>query len=369
MKRTKLHELTKLGQAAWLDHIDRTLIDSGGLRAYMDKGISGVTSNPSIFEKAIAETNAYDDQIHALTLEGRSPEEIYDQLIIKDSRMAADVLRPLYDETEGSDGYFSLEVDPHLAQDTKRSSEAARRLFRAVDRPNLMVKIPATVEGMPAIQALTAEGYNINITLMFSLKQYDQVAAAFLSGLKERVSVFHKLNQIASVASFFVSRVDVKVDPLLDKINTTEARALKGKIGIANAKMAYQRFKETFQGESWERLVDKGAHLQRVLYGSTGTKNPQYSDVMYVDNLIGSHTVNTLPPETIEAFLDHGKAMLTVENELDEAHAQLVQLENLGIHLDDITGQLLDEGVEKFRKSFDAIIKAISEKQAKMVTA
>jgi transaldolase len=369
MNKTKLHELADLGQSVWLDYIHRSLIQSGGLRAYVDKGLRGVTSNPTIFEKAIAESDVYDEQIHQLTLAGKSAQEIREELMIEDSRLSADVLRPVYDETEGADGYFSLEVDPHLAHDTDGSIIAALRLAKAVDRPNVMIKIPATAEGLPAIQAVIAEGHNINITLMFSLNQYDQVAKAFLAGLEQRVAMFHELNQVVSVASLFVSRVDTKVDPLLEKINTPEANALKGKIAIANAKIAYQHFKETFRGEQWDHLVKKGAHLQRVLYGSTGTKNPKYSDVLYVDNLIGPDTVNTMPPETIEAFLDHGKVALTLENDLDEAHAQLTQLEKLGINLNDVTHQLLNEGLKKFEQPFDSLLKTISEKQTKLVAA
>ena len=369
MTRTKLHELAELGQSVWLDYMHRSLINSSGLRAYVDKGLSGITSNPAIFEKAITESNLYDGQIHELALEGKSAQEIYEELTFEDCRRAADVLRPVYDRTEGKDGYFSLEVDPHLAHDPKGSSDAARRYFKAINRPNLMVKIPATAEGMSAIRALTAEGNNINITLMFSLEQYDQVAEAYLSGLEERLNVFHELKPLFSVASFFVSRVDTKVDELLDKINTPKSRTLKGKIGIAIAKMAYQRFKEIFQGERWQHLVEKGAHLQRVLYGSTGTKNPEYSDVLYAENLIGPNTVNTMPPETIEAVIDNGKVELTLERDLDEERAQLAQLEKLGINLNDVTRQLLDEGVQKFIKPFDSVMKAISEKQAKLITA
>lgn len=369
MTMTKLHELAELGQSVWLDYMHRSLINSSGMRSYVEKGLRGVTSNPAIFEKAIAESNLYDGQIQELAQEGKSAPEIYEELMFSDCRRAADVLRPVYDRTEGRDGYFSLEVDPHLAHDAKGSSEAARRYFKAVDRPNLMVKIPATPEGLSAIRALTAEGHNINITLMFSLDQYDQVAEAFLSGLEERVNVFHELKPINSVASFFVSRVDTKVDELLDKIKATEAKALKGKIGIANAKMAYQRFKETFQGERWQRLVEKGAYLQRALFGSTGTKNPKYSDVLYADNLIGRNTINTMPPETIAAFLDHGKVDLTLERDLDTAQRQLTQLEKLGIDLNDVTRQLLDEGVEKFIKPFDSVLRTISERQAKAITA
>src|SRR6185503_2120653 len=249
----------------------------------------------------------------------------------------------------------------------KGSSEAARRFFKAVDRPNLMVKIPATPEGISAIRALTAEGHNINITLMFSLEQYDHVADAFLSGLEERINVFHELRPIVSVASLFVSRIDTKVDELLDKIDTGEARGLRGKIGLANAKMVYQRFKELFRGERWEKLVEKGAHLQRVLYGSTGTKNPSYSDVLYAENLIGPDTVNTMPPETIAAFLDHGKVELTLERDLDAARTQLAQLEKLDINLQDVTRELLDEAVEKFVKPYDSVLKTISERQARLI--
>jgi transaldolase len=366
---TKLHELAEAGQSVWLDYMHRSLINSSGLRTYVEKGLRGVTSNPAIFEKAISESNLYDGQIHELAQEGKSAEEIYEELMVSDCRRAADVLRPVYDRTEGRDGYFSLEVDPHLAHDAKGSSEAARRYFQAVDRPNLMVKIPATEEGLSAIRSLTAEGHNINITLMFSLDQYERVAEAFLSGLEERVSVFHELKPIISVASLFVSRVDTKVDELLDHINTAEARALKGKIGLANAKMAYQHFKEIFQGERWQGLVEKGAYVQRLLFGSTGTKNPKYSDVLYADNLIGPDTINTMPPETIEAFLDHGNVAPTLERDLETAQEQLTHLEKLGISLNDVTQQLLDEGVRKFVQPFDSVLKTISEKQAKMIAA
>lgn len=369
MIRTKLHELAELGQSVWLDYMHRSLVNSSDLRTYVEEGLRGITSNPTIFEKAISESNLYDGQIHQLAGEGKSAQEIYEELMFEDCRRAADILRPVYDWTEGTDGFFSLEVDPHLAYDAKGSSEAARRFFKAVSRPNLMVKIPATPEGMSAIRSLTAEGHNINITLMFSLEQYDQVAEAFLAGLEERVNVFHELQQINSVASIFVSRLDTKVDALLDKMDNPKAKALKGKTGIANAKMIYQRFKQAFQGERWEHLVEKGAQVQRVLYGSTGTKNPNYSDVLYAENLIGPNTVNTMPPETIEAFLDHGKVELTLERDLDQARAQLAQLEMLGIDLKDVTRQLLDEGVEKFIQPFDSVMKTIAEKQAQHMHA
>jgi len=369
MTRTKLHELAELGQSIWLDYIHRSLINSGGLRAYVNKGLRGVTSNPSIFADAIAKSDVYDDQIQKLALDGKSPEEIYEELAIEDSRMAADVLRPVFDENDGNDGYFSLEVNPHLAHDRMGTINEAFRLFKAVDRPNIMIKVPATAEGIMAFKELTEEGLNINVTLMFSLAQYDLVAEAFISALEKRVANVYNLKPIASVASLFVSRVDIKVDEMLDALNTPKAKSLKGKIGIANAKMAYQHFKKFFLNERWEHLTDKRARLQRVLYGSTGTKNPDYSDVMYVDNLIGPNTVNTVPPETLEAFLDHGKVALTLESNLDEARAHLEELAELGINLDDVTHQLLIEGVEKFAKPYDSLIKAIAEKKVDLITS
>jgi transaldolase len=363
---TKLHELAALGQSVWLDYTHRSLIQSGRLRDYVDKGLRGVTSNPTIFEQAITGSEVYDEQIRQLA-HGRSPAEIYEALAVEDARNACDVLRPVFDASQRTDGFFSQEVDPHLAHDTHASVRAARRFFNLVDRPNLMVKIPATPEGMPAIKTLTAEGQNINITLMFSLSQYDQVAQAYLAGLEERFGVFHELKNIVSVASFFVSRVDTKVDKLLDQLDSREARELKGRIGIANARMAYQRFKETFSGPRWEKLLAGGAHVQRVLYGSTGTKNPAYSDVLYVDNLIGPDTINTMPPETIEAFLDHGTVALTLERDLPQSRAQLARLAELGIDLEAVTRQILDEGVEKFVKPHDALMGALAQKQERLI--
>ncbi|HET9591029.1 MAG TPA: transaldolase, partial [Anaerolineales bacterium] len=271
MTRTKLHELADLGQSVWLDYMHRSLIKSGGLREYVEKGLRGVTSNPAIFAEAIAESDLYNDQIEKLARDGKSPEEIYEELVVEDSRMAADVLRPVFDESAGTDGFFSLEVNPHLAHDTPGTVQEAFRLFKAVDRSNIMIKVPATEEGISAFRELTEEGININVTLMFSLAQYDAVAEAFIAALEKRVANVYNVKTIASVASLFVSRIDTKVDELLEILDTPGARSLKGTIGIANAKMAYQRFKELFQSERWELLADKGAHVQRVLYGSTGT--------------------------------------------------------------------------------------------------
>jgi transaldolase len=361
MKRTKLHQLTELGQSIWLDYIRRDLIISGELQNYVDKGLRGITSNPAIFEKAIAGSDDYDDALRRLAAQDKTPKNIYEELAIDDIQQAAGILLPVYEQSTGNDGYISLEVSPQLAHDTGGTVKEVRRLFAAVDRPNVMIKVPATIEGMPAIEQLTAEGININVTLMFSLDQYDKVAEAYITGLERHINEASDLSGIASVASFFVSRVDVKIDQMLDEIGTPAAQKLRGKIGIANAKMAYQRFKETFQGERWERLADHGARLQRVLYGSTSTKDPKYPDTLYADNLIGPHTVNTLPPATIDAFLDHGTTALTLEAGLDLARDQLANLEQVGIKLDEVTQQLLDEGVEKFARPFASLMEAISE--------
>ncbi len=367
--RRKLHKLAELGQSIWLDYIQRSLIQSGELAEHVENGLRGMTSNPAIFEKAITESDEYDEQIQKLSLEGKSAREIYERLAIDDIRMAAGVLRSVYDESKGDDGYISLEVNPHLAHDKAGTVSEAKRLFEAVNQPNVMIKVPATAEGLLAIQELVEAGVNVNVTLMFSMTQYDMVAEAYISALENRAAKIYDVRQIASVASFFVSRIDVKVDKILETFDTPEADALKGKIGIANAKMAYQHFEKAFQGKRWDMLADKGARLQRVLYGSTSTKNPEYSDVMYVDGLIGPNTVNTIPPETLEAFLDHGTIERTLDKDVDMARVQLEQLEKLGVDLDDVTRDLLDEGVEKFVKPYDKLIETIAEKQAAFITA
>ncbi len=367
MAETKIEKLAELGQSVWLDFIQRSLIQSGDLLDYVEKGLCGVTSNPAIFEKAISTGSEYDSQLEELAREGKSPQEIYEALTVEDARLATDVLLPVFEATNGQDGFFSLEVEPHLAHDKRGSVIAAHRLFKAVGRPNLMIKIPATDEGYQAIQQLTEEGVNINITLMFSLSQYEHVAEAYIAGMEKRLADAYDIKHIASVASFFVSRVDTKVDKLLDKLGTSQAKTLKGRIGIANAKMAYQRFKEIFHSERWSRLAQRGAHIQRVLYGSTGTKNPDYSDVMYVENLIGPDTVNTIPPETLAAFLDHGTVAPTLEKEMDDARAHLDQLRELGIDLDAVTRELLDEAVQKFVEPYDSLMNTIAEKTAELI--
>ena len=368
MSKTKLDTLAELGQSVWLDYIDRELITSGGLTTYVYRGLRGVTSNPAIFQKAITEGNDYDAQIQILVQAGKSAEEIYERLAIEDSRMAADILHPIFEESEGKDGFFSLEVNPHFAHDKQATINEATRLFAMVERPNVMIKVPATLEGVQAFQELIEEGININVTLMFSLSQYDQIAEGYISAMEKRAEKVYNLEQIASVASIFISRLDTKVDKMLGAYKTSKAEALKGRIGIANAKIAYQHFKEVFLSERWMRLEEKGARLQRVLYGSTGTKNPDYSDVMYVENLIAPNTVNTIPPKTLEAFLDHGTVALTLESDLEEARAQLNDLAELGVNLDEVTQELLDEGVENFVKPYDDLIKAINEKKEALVS-
>jgi transaldolase len=361
---TKLHKLADIGQAIWLDYIRRSLITEGGLQDFVDKGVRGVTSNPAIFEKAIAHSDDYNETLRECKGKDMSPQEIYEKLALEDIQMAADVLRPLYDETDGADGFVSLEVSPDLAYKTEETIAEARRLFKAVDRPNVLIKVPATPEGIPAIETLIGEGVNVNVTLMFSLQQYHDVAEAYLSGLEALAENDEDLKHTASVASFFVSRVDVMVDEMLEEMDDPRAESIKGTIGIANAKMAYQRFKATFRGDRWQNLLDQGARYQRVLWASTSTKNPDYSDTLYPDNLIGPYTVNTLPPDTIEAFLDHGTVAATVESGLDRARTQLLTLEELGIDLNQVTDDLLDEGVEKFARPFASLMESIDEKMA-----
>lgn len=367
MKETKLQELYAIGQSVWLDFTQRSLIRSGDLQDYVEQGVTGVTSNPAIFEKAIAESNDYDEQMGQLAEASKSPKEIYEVLTVEDAREATKVLYPVFEKSKRLDGFFSLEVEPHLAHNQQESIAAAARLFKLVDRPNLMIKIPATEEGYGAIQKSIEEGININITLMFTLSQYERVAEAYISGLEKRLAKGYDIHNITSVASFFVSRVDTKVDKLLDEMQTPQANELKGKIGIANAKLAYQRYKEIFHSPRWSHLEERGGRIQRVLYGSTGTKNPEYSDVMYVENLIGPDTINTMPRETLAAFLDHGKVALTLEDNLDEARAQLGQLAELGIDLEEIGAQLLDEGIQKFIEPYDSLLKRIAEKSAELI--
>lgn len=361
---SKLHELADLGQSIWLDYMHRDMLDSGELNQLRVIGVRGVTSNPAIFEKAIAQSDTYDNALRILAAEGKSPLDIYEALAVEDIQRACDVFADLYHQTDGLDGYVSLEVNPNLANDTEGTIKEARRLFAAVDRPNAYIKVPATPAGVPAIRQLTSEGININVTLIFAISAYEAVAEAYIAGLEEMAENGGDLSSVSSVASFFVSRVDGKVDKALDEMGVDDIR---GAIGIANAKMAYQRFLEIFSGERWERLEEKGARLQRPLWGSTSTKDPAYPDTLYIDSLIGPHTINTVPPDTLEAFLDHGTVARTLDKNIDEARAQLQRLAELGIDLDEVTDQLLEEGVAKFIKPFDSLLETISAQRQKIL--
>ena len=365
----KLMELEKLGQSVWFDFIRRSLITSGELQALIDKGVRGITSNPAIFEKAIAGSNDYDDAIKKLIKTEKSIHEIYESLAIEDISTAADLLRNTYESTNGKDGYVSLEVNPHLANETEKTIAEARRLFETLNRPNVMIKVPATAAGIPAITELIGGGVNVNVTLIFGLENYKAVADAYLAGLEKlvlsgpSVKGGHPVNRVASVASFFVSRVDSAVDKALAEAN---AKELQGKIAIANSKVAYAEFKKIFNGPRWEALKDHGARVQRVLWASTSAKNPDYPDTIYVDELIGPETVNTLPPATVDSFIDHGKAAETLTLGVDEARRQIEQLKTLGIDLNAITQKLQDDGVIAFAKPFDALMQSLAEKRDRL---
>jgi transaldolase len=360
----RLHRLAAEGQAVWLDYIRRSFITSGDLEALIDEGIRGVTSNPTIFEKAIAQSTDYDADLHRLVDQGRPVSDIYEELVLHDIQRASDLLRPVYDATKGLDGYVSLEVDPTLAHDTAGTVAEARRLCNTLGRPNVMIKVPATPAGIPAIEALIGEGININATLIFSVAQDEDVAQAHISGLEKLATASGDVRKVASVASIFVSRVDVSVDRALEDLGHAE---LQGKTAIANSKVAYARFRELYSGARWERLARKGARVQRVLWASTGTKNPTYPDTLYVDSLVGPHTVNTVPPATLEAFRDHGSVVPAIELGLDEARAHLARLAETGISLHTVTQQLQEEGVVKFARSFEELMAAIAEKRERLL--
>ena len=357
---TKLHELAELGQAIWLDYISRSLITSGELQKLVDQGLRGVTSNPSIFEKTIAGSADYDEHLNRLVSDGRSVSEIYENLAMTDIRSAADILRPVYEKSGCADGFVSLEVNPALAHDTEATIAEARRLFASLERPNVMIKVPATPAGLPAIETLIGEGVNVNVTLIFSLEQYEAVATAYIAGLEKLALAGGEVGRVASVASFFISRVDTAVDKALEGIGNIE---IQGKIAIDNAKIAYGRFREIFSSQRWQKLATENARVQRPLWASTSSKNPAYPDTLYVDNLIGPDTVNTLPPATLEDFLDHGTVATTVETDVDGARNRMAELAELGIDLDGITNKVLDEGVAAFAKSFEGLIASIAEKR------
>jgi transaldolase len=365
-----LSELKKFDQSVWFDFIRRSLITSGELAGLSAQGVQGVTSNPAIFEKAIAGSSDYDGEMKALITAGKSVTDIYEALAIKDIQLAADVMRSVYAATGGRDGYVSLEVSPFLANDTPRTAAEARRLYQAVGRPNVMIKIPATAEGLPAITETIASGVNVNVTLIFALANYQSVADAYMSGL-ERLSVTgpsvaggHAVNAVASVASFFVSRVDSAVDKELEKRGASE---LLGKIAIANCKLAYAEFKRITAGPRWKTLAARGARAQRVLWASTSTKNPAYPDTLYVDELIGPETVNTMPPETVKAFVAHGRPSETLTQDLATAQKQVGRLGELGIDFDGITRRLQEEGVAAFAKPVQALMDSIDAKRRRLM--
>jgi transaldolase/glucose-6-phosphate isomerase len=364
LKMTKLHDLIGLGQSVWFDYIRRSFITSGELQALIDQGVRGVTSNPTIFEKAIAGSTDYDSDLGRLVDDGRSVGEIYEALVLDDIAQAADLMRPVYEGADGADGYVSLEVSPTLANDTQGTVADAQRLYAVLGRSNVMIKVPATPAGIPAIEALIGEGINVNVTLIFSLAQYEAVAEAYIAGLEKLVAAGGDLSRVASVASFFVSRVDTAVDRALEEIGETE---LQGKIAIANAKLAYAHFQEVFGGPRWEKLAAQDGRVQRPLWASTGTKNPHYSDTLYVDGLIGPDTVNTVPPATLQAFFDHGAVAATLETGVEEARADLDRLAKLGIDLDAITQKLQDDGVASFAKSFESLMGSIAEKRDRLL--
>ena len=370
MKKNPLLQLEALGQSIWLDFLSRGMLVSGELVSLIQEdGVSGVTSNPAIFEKAIAQSSDYDTAIRGLARKGLSVPEIYEELVVEDIRMTADLLRPVYDRREGGDGFVSLEVSPLLAHDTAGTLIEARRLWERVNRPNLFIKVPGTWEGIPAIRQLIGEGLNINVTLLFGLPRYRAVAEAYLDGLAERATRGLPLERVASVASFFLSRIDVLVDPLLEKIaqgggeRSREAAKLQGETAIACAKGARAMYQEILAGDRFTALAARGARAQRLLWASTGTKNPAYSDVKYIEPLIGPDTVNTAPLETIAAYRDHGQPALRLEQGLGEAKAVLDRLAGFGIDLDVVTQKLEDEGVEKFAKPFDSLMQALEQKR------
>jgi transaldolase/glucose-6-phosphate isomerase len=364
-----LLELRAAGQSIWLDFIRRDLIENGDLRRMVDQdGLSGVTSNPSIFEKAIAGGGAYDVAIARLGAQGLSAGAIYEQLAIGDIRDAADALRPVYDETDGADGFVSLEVSPHLARDTTATIAEARRLWRAVDRPNAMIKVPGTPEGMPAIRALIGEGINVNVTLLFARRAYLAAAQAYVQGLEQWRAAGGDLRRVASVASFFVSRIDTAVDALIAATGSGALSALAGKAAIANAKLAYRSAGALQSEPRWQALAAAGARVQRLLWASTSTKNPAYRDVMYVEELVGPDTVNTLPPATLDAFRDHGRVRPSLTEDVAAAEAVLKALDDAGILLERVTDRLLDEGVKLFADSFDKLHAAVAARLGAGVT-
>jgi transaldolase len=370
----------KYGQSIWMDNLSRDLIQSGELKQLIDnRGIVGITSNPTIFEKAIAGNKIYDADIEAGIKAEKSVQEIYESLVFEDIRNACDILASVYDESNGLDGYVSIEVPPVIAHDTEMTIQEARRYFQTIDRPNLMIKIPGTTKGLPAVETAISEGINVNVTLLFSVDSYVETAWSYIRGLEKRAQEGKDVSKVASVASFFLSRIDSNIDDRIDAklkagVDTLEQeaklKAVKGKVAIANAKIAYQQYKEIFGSDRWKAVAEKGAKVQRLLWASTGTKNPEYSDVMYIDELIGSDTVNTLPPSTIEACADHCHPGSRLESNVDEAYQLMESLKDpdIDIDLNEVMDELLDDGIDKFIKPFESLISSLEDKVKHLAT-
>lgn len=373
-----LIEIKELGQSIWMDNLTRDLIQSGDLkRMVQERGLRGITSNPAIFEKAIAGNKIYDADIEAGIKAGRSTQEIYESLIFDDIRNACDIFASIYEESGGLDGYISIEVPPIIAHDTQKTIEEARRYYQQIGRPNVMIKIPGTHEGLPAVEQVISEGINVNVTLLFSVQSYVETAWAYIRGLEKRAATGEDISKIASVASFFLSRIDAKIDDRIeaelkagvDRIEKeAKLRAVLGKVAIANAKIAYQEYKKIISSDRWQALQAKGANVQRLLWASTSTKNPNYSDVMYVDELIGHDTVNTLPPATIEACADHCNVADRLETRIEEAYTLIENLKDpdIDINLDQVMDELLVDGIDKFIQPFQSLLQSLEEKGQKL---
>jgi transaldolase len=366
MQSNKVKGIKQFGQSIWLDFFDRKIMNNGELQRLIDEdGLSGITSNPSIFEKAVSSSADYDEDIRKLASEQKSNEEIFFGFALKDIKRAADMLKPVFEAAKGEDGFVSLEVSPHLANDTNGTITQATNLWKAADRQNVMIKIPGTKEGLPAICKCISEGININITLLFGLHRYQEVIEAYIAGLEIRVKNNQPINHITSVASFFLSRVDVLIDPVLEEKGLSQ---MKGEVAIALAKKAYQLYKEAFESERFKKLEEKGAKPQKLLWASTGTKDPAYSDVKYVEALIGKNTINTLPLETINAFRDHGHAENSLEENLEDATRVLQQVKDNKINMEDVSQKLEDEGIRKFNTAYASLLNAIDNKKKQQLS-
>jgi transaldolase len=367
MASNPLARLSELGQSPWYDQMTRSLVTQGTLKNMIEEdGLRGLTSNPTIFEKAISGSKDYEDALRELVGRGAGLDEVYDALVVEDIARAADVFRPVYERAQGKDGFVSIEVSPLLAEDTTGTVKEAKRLHAKLSRPNVLIKVPATPEGLPAFEELISEGVSVNVTLIFSVDVYAQVVEAYMRGLEKRIAKGGAVNRVASVASFFVSRIDTAVDKKLEEIakaGRPEAAELEGKAAIANAKLAYEKFHRLFSGPRWEKLAAAGAQLQRPLWASTGTKNPKYSDVLYVETLIGPHTVNTMPPATCNAFRDHGKAVVTITGDLQGAHELFRKLKELGVDMTAVTTELTAAGVKSFSESYNTLIAVIERRR------